>query len=84
MTTMKISRMTGRGMRTNTFQKRVRKKPAQVVIALHVEGSDGTEEQLAALKRVSRWALRLCVGCVGKSVSSALAVALDKRMEEGR
>lgn len=64
--------------------KHVRKKPAQLVVAVRVEGSLGlTPEFFAA---VDRWALRLCLKCVGGagSVPAAIAVALDKRQERTR
>lgn len=63
--------------------KHVHKKPAQLVVAVRIEGSVGLTPDFAGA--VDHWALRLCVKCVGDSggVAAAIAVALDKRQERG-
>ena len=65
-----------------TYQKRVRMKPAQVVISCRVEGSFG----LGALPGVDfeAWEARVCGECLrGRTFAEVLAVVLDRRLERG-
>ena len=66
----------------STYLKRVVKKPAQVVLALRLEGSIGLTPELHAA--VGRWGMRVCASCAGEKgerILEVLAVALDKMID---
>lgn len=67
--------------KAGVIQKHVHKKPAQLVVTVRVEGSEGLTPEMHKLNHM--WKLRLCVKCLGDagSVPGAIAVALDRRQE---
>jgi hypothetical protein len=68
------------GVSRQTFMKRVRMKPAQVVISCRAEGSHVVTHGLP--EDLELWEVRVCAECIaGRQWYEVLAVWLDRRLE---